>query len=129
MYAGLMASPIIGQGDIDDLVIFNVNRLELDKNRNSAVLLGLDKATGMEVWAEYLDADSVSSPVAVYNEDGTSFIVVGDDNGVLRLMDGFNGTTINTVNLEGPIQASPAVYGNRIVVGTTSGMLFFIDIK
>lgn len=129
IYAGLMASPIIGQGDIDDLVIFNVNRLEVDKSHNSAVLLGLDKATGMEVWSEYLDADSVSSPVAVYNEDGTSYIVVGDEMGTLRLMDGYNGSTLYTVDLESPIQASPAVYGNRIVVGTTGGMLYFIDIK
>ena len=129
IYAGLMASPIVGQGDINDLVIFNVNRLEVASKTYSAVLFAIDKTTGKPVWTEILDAESVSSPVAVYNQVGTSFIVVGDDNGNLRLMDGYNGNTLKIENLQSPIQASPAIYGNRIVVGTTGGALYFLDIK
>jgi hypothetical protein len=60
---------------------------------------------------------------------GTSFIIVGDDNGNLRMLDGYNGNTMDIVNLQTAIQASPAVYGNRIVVGTTGGSLYFLDIK
>ena len=129
MYAGLMASPIVGQGDISDLVIFNVNRLTVADKTNSAVLYALNKETGKPEWTEILDAESVSSPVAVYNETGTSFIIVGDDNGNLRMLDGYNGNTMDIVNLQTAIQASPAVYGNRIVVGTTGGSLYFLDIK
>lgn len=54
---------------------------------------------------------------------------MGDDNGTLRLMDGFTGGTIHTVNLGSTIQASPVAYNNRIVVGTTGGMLYFIDLE
>ena len=65
----------------------------------------------------------------MYQPDGKSYIVMGDDNGTLRLMDGFTGGTIHTVNLGSNIQASPVAYGNRIVVGTTGGMLYFVDLE
>ena len=128
IYAGLMGAPLVGQGDIDDLVIFNVNNV-VDGNSNYAIVYALDKATGEEVWSQPIDAQSVSSPIAMYQQDGKSYIVMGDDNGTLRLMDGYSGTTITTVNLGSAIQASPAAYGNKIVVGTTGGMLFFVELK
>jgi len=128
IYGGVVASPLVGEGDISDLVIFNVNNL-IDGKTNYAVVYALDKLTGEEVWSQPLDVSSVSSPIAMYQPDGRSFIVMGDDNGTLRLMDGFTGGTMHTLNLGSTIQASPAAYGNRIVVGTTGGMLYFIDIE
>ena len=128
IYAGLMGSPLVGEGDISDLVIFNVNQV-VDENTAYAIVYALDKETGEEVWSQPLDIASVSSPVAVYQPDGKSYIVLGDDNGTLRLMDGFTGLTLNTVNLGSAIQASPAVYGNKIVVGTTGGMVYFVNIN
>ena len=129
IYAGLMASPVVGQGDISDLVIFNVNRVRIDSKTNSAVVYALDKVTGEEVWSQTLDVDSVSSPVAAYQPDGKSYIVLGDENGTLRLMDGYTGSTISTVNLGSAIQGSPAIYDNMIVVGTTGGVVYFVEIK
>ena len=129
MYAGLMASPLVGAGDIGDLVIFNVNRLEITKDYFSAVLYALDKKSGEVVWEEILDAQSVSSPIALYDSNGKSYIVVGDDGGSVRLMDGFYGATLSTIMLSAPVQASPAAYGNRIVVGTTGGMLYFLEVQ
>jgi len=128
IYGGVTASPLIGEGDISDLVIFNVNNL-VDGKTNYAVVYALDKLTGEEIWSQPLDVSSVSSPIAMYRPDGKSYIVMGDDNGTLRLMDGFTGSTIHTVNLGSTIQASPAAYGNRIVVGTTGGMLYFVDLE
>ena len=128
IYAGLMGSPLVGEGDISDLVIFNVNQV-IDGKTAYAVVYALDKETGAEVWSQPLDISSISSPVAVYQPDGKSYIVLGDDNGTLLLMDGFTGLTLNTVNLGSAIQASPAVYGNKIVVGTTGGMVYFVSIN
>ncbi len=128
IYAGLMAAPLVGDGDINDLVIFNVNNV-VDGKTNYAVVYALDKITGEEVWSQPLDVQSMSSPIAMYEPDGRSYLVMGDDNGTLRLMDGYTGSTIHTVNLGSAIQASPAAYGNRIVVGTTGGMLYFVDLK
>ena len=128
LYPGAAASPLIGQGDINDLVIFNVNNV-VDGNESYAIVYALDRETGEEVWSQPLDVSSVSSPIAVYCPDGKSYIVLGDDNGTLRLMDGYTGATISTVNLGSAIQASPAAYGNTIVVGTTGGMLYFVGLE
>ncbi len=130
MYSGLMASPLVGMGDINDLVIFNVNNVQTEeKNKFYSIVYALDKVTGEEVWSQPIDVNSVSSPIAMYEPDGTSYIVMGDNNGTLRLMDGFSGTTISTVNLGSAIHASPAAYGNIIVVGTTGGMIYFVELK
>jgi len=128
VYAGLMAAPLVGSGDISDLVIFNVNNV-VDGKDSYAIVYALDKMTGEEVWSQPLDVQSMSSPIAMYEPDGRSYLVMGDDNGTLRLMDGYTGSTIHTVNLGSPIQASPAAYGNKIVVGTTGGMLYFVEVK
>ena len=130
IYSGLMASPLIGQGDINDLVIFNVNNVVTEeKNKYYSIVYALDKVTGEEVWSQPIDVNSVSSPIAMYAADGTSYLVMGDEAGTLRLMDGFTGTTISTVNLGSAIQSSPAAYGNTIVVGTTGGMIYFVELK
>jgi len=128
IYAGLMAAPLVGDGDISDLVIFNVNNV-VDGDTAYAVVYALDKITGEEVWSQPIDVQSISSPIAMYEPDGRSYLVMGDDNGTLRLMDGYTGSTIHTVNLGSPIQASPAAYVNHVVVGTTGGMLYFVEVK
>ena len=128
IYAGLMGSPLVGEGDISDLVIFNVNQVTADDTAY-AVVYALDKQTGEEVWSQPLDISSVSSPVAVYQPDGKSYILLGDDNGTFRLMDGFTGLTISTVNLGSAIQSSAVAYGNEVVIGTTGGMVYFITIE
>ena len=128
IYAGLMGSPLVGEGDINDLVIFNVNQV-VEGETACAVVYALDKATGEEVWSQPLDISSISSPVAVYQPDGKSYILLGDDNGTLRLMDGFTGATISTVSLGSAIQSTPAAYGNSIVVGTEGGMIYFVSLK
>ena len=122
LYAGVQASPLVGEGDIDDLVVFNVNRLQIDKKTQSAIVYALDKSTGEVIWQQILDAESVSSPIALYRKDtNTSYIVMGDDGGTLRVMDGYNGITLDSLNLGGPIQASPAAYEEHIVVGLQRG--------
>jgi len=127
LYAGLVGSPVVGQGEISDLVIFNVNSV-VDGKQSYAVVYALDKLTGEEVWSQPLDVTSVSSPIALYQPDGKSYIVLGDDNGTLRLMDGYSGLTLSTLNLGSEIQCSPAAYGNSIVVGTVGGMPYFVDL-
>ena len=128
IYAGAMASPLVGQGDISDLVIFNLNHVATEGDP-CAVVYALDKETGDEVWSQPLDVDSVSSPIAMYQPDGKSYLVMGDENGTLRLMDGFTGTTISTVNLGSAIRCAPAAYGQDIVVGTTGGMAYFVQLQ
>ncbi|MDO5325096.1 MAG: PQQ-binding-like beta-propeller repeat protein [Clostridia bacterium] len=114
--SGCKASPVIGQHSISDLVIFTVNKV---KDGGSKVI-ALSKQTGSLVWERALTSEAVSSPVAVYNDNGDAWIIQGDQGGNLTMMDGRTGAVRNTLNLGGAIEGSPAVYKNYLVVGTCS---------
>ncbi|MCL1854374.1 MAG: PQQ-binding-like beta-propeller repeat protein [Clostridia bacterium] len=118
---GCVASPVIGQQSIRDLVIFTVT----DGTHGSRVI-ALDKADGSVVWTTALDTESQSSPVAVYDEDGGAWLIQAESNGNVHLMDARTGKIIHTLQLEGVIEASPAVYLNTIVIGTTGNDTGFI---
>ena len=121
---GCKASPVIGQKNVSDLVFFTVNRVE-----KGSRLVALDKRTGAEVWTKQLEAEAVSSPVAVYNDQGDAWIIQGDEGGRLTMLNARTGQTVTTLELGGPIEGSPAVYKNYLVVGTSgSGNSFMYGI-
>lgn len=115
--SGLKASPLIGQNDISDRVIFTLN---MAGGSGKSMMLALSKATGQVLWQRELDANAVSSPVAVYNKAGKSWIIQADQTGRLYLLDGLTGQIRSTLALGGEIQASPAVYNDMLVIGTCS---------
>lgn len=126
--AGAMASAVIGQNDLSDLAYFALSNLSKDGTAEifegsdsaaSGVLLAVNKKTGSIVWAQELDSYVYSSPVAVYSEDGKGWIIQASASGNLYLMDGLTGQVLNTLELEGTIEGSPAVYGSTLVIGTT----------
>lgn len=126
--AGAMASAVIGQNELSDLAYFALSNLSKDgtaeifegsENAASGVLLAVNKKTGSIVWAQELDSYAYSSPVAVYSEDGKGWIIQASASGNLYLMDGLTGQVLNTLELEGTIEGSPAVYGSTLVIGTT----------
>ncbi len=112
---GVKASPVVGEHSISDLVIFTVN---MTGDGGGATMLALNKQTGQEVWKYNLGARSVSSPVAVYTEAGVAYIIQADEKGVLTLLDGRTGQMLHTLDLEGSIDGSPAVYNDVLVIGT-----------
>ncbi len=114
--SGCAASPVIGQNSIDDLVIFTVNKTG---NGKTSAVIALDKFTGRPVWQKELTTTAVSSPVAVYNKAGNAWIIQADESGVLHLLDGKTGSEISSLSLGGQITASPAVYGDILVIGTS----------
>ena len=111
---GALASPIVGQDSISRLVIFT-----LAKTEQGGTVLALDKRTGSIVWEQNMSAYSWSSPVAVYNAQGDAWIIQGDSAGLLQLMDGSTGAVLDSLKLDGGIEASPAVYNDMLVIGTT----------
>lgn len=113
--SGVKASPLVGQKDLNGLVYFTVNMVD-----DGSKLLALDKESGELVWELGMDANSVSSPVAVYNEAGNGWVVQCDADGNVHLIDGLTGYVNSTTNLGGKIEASPAVYNDLLVIGTCS---------
>ena len=123
---GALASPIIGKGDIDGGVIFLIAKVRT--GQGFGVLVNLDKVTGEVIWERYFPSYSWSSPVDIYTADGKSYIIVCDAAGNMHLVEGRTGEVLTRINLGGNMEASPAVFENRIVVGTRSQRIFCVEI-
>ena len=124
--AGCQASPAIGRYLLNDLVFFTVTGLDDVGCEEAGVpwgtkaaLLALEKETGAIRWACALDDASVSSPVAVYDEDGNGWVIQCMQCGTMFLVDGLTGEIISALTVDGRIESSPAVYHDIMVVGTT----------
>jgi len=112
---GLVASPVVGQESISDMVIFTATN-----GKHGCSVLALNKKDGSLIWRKDFEGQGHSSPVAVYNENGDAWILQALGNGNIVLMKADNGEVLDTLALEGAeITASPAVYGNLLVIGTT----------
>ncbi len=112
---GVQATPIVGQGEMSDLVIYPVARTPYKKN---GLLVALDKNTGEERWVYEMQDYTWSSPVAIYDASGKGYIIACDSKGKMFLIEGTTGEVLDTIALEGNIEASPAVFNNTVVVGT-----------
>ena len=132
---GAMASPVIGQNELANLVYFTLSNVSANgmmtifgetATAADGLLVALDKTTGEVAWAHQLSAYSYSSPVAVYSEEGRGWIVQAASNGQITLLDGLTGDVVDTLKVEGTIDASPAVYNDILVIGTTGKNTTFI---
>lgn len=123
---GVMATPVLGFGEVSDLVIFQIAKTVSDKQ---GTIVALDKATGTMVWQKTTGAFGWSSPVLVQGKDGHVYGIVGDSNGVLHLFNPNTGEDYSTLQLEKNIEATPAVYGNMLVVGTYAKKLYGIKLS
>lgn len=139
LIAGVRASAVIGQQNLGEYVYYAVSymtkaggvEIGLDGAAKGA-LVCMEKKTGKVVWAKDLGAYTYSSPVAVYTEEGKGWIIQAVSNGTMVLVDGVTGKTVNTLKLDGTINASPAVYKNTLVIGTTGkgkGAIYGIELK
>ncbi len=124
---GAMASPVIGQKGLNKLVYFTLSSVSakgaaeagMGESAIPGVIIALDKESGKVVWHKTMEAYAYSSPVAVYGEDGKGWIIQACSNGLITLMDGLTGETVNTLQVSGVIEGSPAVYDDTLVIGTT----------
>ena len=123
---GVQATACLGQNNISDLIYFNVARTGGKKHGK---LVALDKKTGGEVWSVDMKYYSWSSPVAVYDSKGDGYIILCDSDGNMFLLDGRTGVLKSSINLGKNIEASPAVFGNTIVVGTRGKKIYGITLE
>ena len=124
--AGFRASPVVGQNGLSEYVYYVVNRLsdegreKLGVSENTdAALIALQKEDGSIVWTCPLEGNGYSSPVAVYNESGEGVIIQCCGNGNVLMLDGRTGRERANLQLDGAIEASPAVYNNMMVIATS----------
>jgi outer membrane protein assembly factor BamB len=123
---GALATPIVGKNEISNLVIFSIAKTP---DLVSGLLLALDKESGEEVWKLKLPNYCWSSPVGIYTSQGKSYIIQCDSVGRAMLIEGISGKILDTINLGSNVEGTPAVFGNKIVVGTRGRKIIGFEVK
>ncbi len=125
---GVQATPVLGQDGttLENLVIYPVARTP---EPWSGTLIALNTETGEEVWSLAMDYFCWSSPVAVYTEDGSGYLIQFDSQGYGFLIDGATGTVLSEMEVGSPVEATPVVYGNRMVLGTRGQQILGVDLR
>lgn len=123
---GVFSAPVVGTGDISNLVIFNISKTGTEWGGR---LVALDKNTGEEVWAKVLGSYGWSSPVVFRSDDGTSYMIFCDSGGRMYLIDPKTGETLDTVSVQANAEGSPAVFNDMAVVGSYARRIFGVRIK
>jgi len=128
---GAKATPHIGHGTIGDLLIcafygLAVDTTDADGNVTYSYggkIVAYDRATGAVRWEikQTGNADYVSSPLVVYNARGDAYLIACDRDGGIRLYNAANPgeNALFAMDLGERIDATPAAYGNLVVVATT----------
>ena len=125
---GVQSTIALGKHSFADKIYVTVSRTG---GEYSGVLACLDKNTGNIDW-EHEAVYAWSSPACIYNEDGTGAVLYFTCGGKMYLLDGLTGETLDDFVLNedgGPIEASPAVYENYVVVGTRNCDIWGFELK
>ncbi|MBQ1252005.1 MAG: PQQ-binding-like beta-propeller repeat protein, partial [Firmicutes bacterium] len=125
---GVQSSPLLGkEGEsIEGMIIYSISR---SPGKEEGILVALDTETGDEIWRLDLDYYAWSSPVGVYDEDGTVYVVLCDSAGHAFLVEGTTGKVLGQTFLEGLVEASPVVYEDTLVVGTRDRLICGMKVK
>jgi len=123
---GVLSTGALGMGVIDDYVLYSVSKTP---SLESGYIVALNKATGHEDWRINLDTYSWSSGVLTYDRNGAPFLVQGCQNGDLLLIDVLNGKIVDTMNFGSAIEATPVMYGNRLIIATRSEKIIGLSVK
>ena len=111
---GIQSTVALGKNDLEGYVYVTVAKT--DKYSNG-VLACLDRETGEVVW-EHHAYYTWSSPVLIYNSDGSGCLLYCNYANNMYLMNAKTGEVYDTFNLAGGVEASPAVYEDTVVIGT-----------
>lgn len=124
---GLLGSPVLGKNSISDRIIFSLCRYP---DFDSGALMALDKATGKTIWEKELTTYCWPSPVDIYDSiTGKAYILQNDHDGTVRLFNGKNGKEVFSEKVDWYLEASPAVFNDKIVFTARSGYMYRFDIK
>ena len=123
---GVQSTPAIGRNSLDDYVYVTVSKTG---DEYGGVLTCLNKETGEIVW-EHSAVYTWSSPVCVYDSQGTGTVIYFTFDGKGYMLDGVTGEVKTELQLTTEcVEASPAVYNSRLVVGTRDCEFYGIDLK
>jgi len=120
---GALATPVVGRGEIERLVIFNIAKTG---NRRAGKMLAYRKTDGGLVWELDLPSYCWSSPAIVYAKSGRPYLIQCDAEGRVFLIDAKRGEIKDTIRLNGNVEGSPVIFEDMAVVGTRGQMIYGI---
>lgn len=123
---GVQGTIAVGKNELSDMIFVPIARTP---GASSGTLVALDKETGEEVWKKETTMYSWSSPVDFYDKDGNGYLIYCNSGFNMFLLDGKTGEELDYINLGGNIEASPAIYGNYVVVGTRTMRTYCVEVK
>lgn len=112
---GALSTPVVGQGPIKDLVIFNISKVH---NTMAGQMLAFKKSGGELVWDLDFLSYGWSSPALTYAQDGQPYLIQCDSDGMMHLIDPQTGVIKDSLLLNGNVEGSPVIFDDMIVVGT-----------
>ena len=121
---GIQSTIALGKNDLEGYVYVTVSKTDAYSN---GVLACIDRETGEVVW-EHHSYYTWSSPVLIYNEDGSGCVLYCNYGRNMFLLDGKTGKVHDTFDLAGGVEASPAVYENTVVIGTRACRIWGVKI-
>lgn len=124
--AGMFATNVIGKDDVAHLAVFTLARCP-DGERG--LMLALDKETGEEVWRRELEHYAWSSPTDFRDESGHTWLLQGNVAGTLMLVDARTGEIAHSLQLNGAIEASPAIFDDMAVIATRGQTIYGIRLR
>lgn len=122
---GTQGSIAVGKHNVSDLVYVPIARTP---SASGGKLVALDKETGEEVWVMETQVYSWSTPTLMYDQNGDGYNLYCTTGYYLYLLDARTGEILDSRNLGGLFEASPAVYGNWLVVGHRNGSIYGIEL-
>ena len=111
---------------MEGIIVYSIARTP---NIYDGKLVAFDTKTGDVIWEMYMGNYTWSSPVALYTDSGKSYIIICDSIGGVYLLDGVTGEKLDSLSLGSNIEASPAVFGNTIVVGTRGQPIYALKVE
>ena len=131
---GVQSSPAIGRPgtNLEGMIFYTIARIYREENPYdyySGLMVALDTETGEEIWRWEMADYTWSSPVGVYTDDGKGYMIVFDSEGDGFLMDGLTGERMDSTSVGWLVEASPAVFEDRLVVGTRGSEIYCISLK
>lgn len=124
MEGGYFGTPLLGKGNCSNMIFTNPCK----HGKEKGYILAIDRKTGKEIYRTQLLHYAWSSMVGFYNEKDELFIFLGDCGGNVYLVEGKTGKIIYTEKIGSNFEASPAAFGNSVVVGSRGNKIFKMSI-
>lgn len=114
---GVQSSPVLGRKgtDIEGLIIYSISRTP---DLYDGKLVAFHTADGSVAWECDLPYYGWSSTSAVYDESGKVYLIQACSDGTVYLIDGATGEKLDHTDLGSTIEATPAVWEDKVVLGT-----------